>query len=271
VLELVNTNRNVVGVAELNSYMNFDRLLGSLRDQLTYLEIEFMSGGNYGEIIGFINNLENRIAIDASFRKISPVGATVQKLLDSTKIKRIRKLQLMSPWADSEFSALKSSLGDPKIHELELHNCDVSLEALLLDDDFRTFRNKVKILEVSSVGSIDERVADADLEGLELDSLFINRRNEVREEAMNLDQLVNRGIITGQYFKYLVFYSIHPENVPEILDLREMLGKRTWPAILTNFEPSVSTENVDYSRVCGGYFYELLSRRVQETETESIH
>jgi len=262
VLKLVNTNRNIVGVTELNSYTNFDKLLGSLRGQLRYLEIEFRSSVNCNKIIGFINNLENRISIDASFREFSSVGATVQKLLDSAKIKRILKLQLMSPWADSEFSALKFSLGDSKIHELELHNTKMSLEKILIDDDFRTFRDRVSVLEVSSIGSI-ERIAGADLKDLELDRLCINKRNEGREEAMNLDQLIKRDIITRDGFKYLTFIDIHSENVPEIVDLRNMLGKRAWPVILTNFEPSV-TKNKDYTRICGGCLYMLHARRVRK-------
>jgi len=229
---------------------------------LRYLEIEFRSSVNCNKIIGFINNLENRISIDASFREFSSVGATVQKLLDSAKIKRILKLQLMSPWADSEFSALKFSLGDSKIHELELHNTKMSLEKILIDDDFRTFRDRVSVLEVSSIGSI-ERIAGADLKDLELDRLCINKRNEGREEAMNLDQLIKRDIITRDGFKYLTFIDIHSENVPEIVDLRNMLGKRAWPVILTNFEPSV-TKNKDYTRICGGCLYMLHARRVRK-------
>ncbi len=180
-----------------------------------------MNRGNYGEIIKSINNLENRIDIDATFREFSPVCATVQKLLDSRKVKNILKLKLQSRWTDSEF---KSSLCDPKIHELELYNCDVSLEALLLDDDFKGLKNKVSMLEVSSVGNIDGRIADADLKDLRIERLLI------------------------------IFNGIHPENMQRIVDL---LREQARAMILRNFEPSVSTENVDYLGICGGYFYEL--------------
>jgi len=276
VIKLVNPNRNLVGVAELDSGMDFDKLLGGFRGQLRYLGIEFMSDdGNYNDyddnyndyekIFEFINSLENRIAIDATFREVSSVGSTIQTLLDSRKVKDILKLQLLSPWSESEFNSLKSSLGNPKIHELELHNSRMSLEGFLLNEDFRAFRDRVRVLEVSSVGSIDGRITDADLAGLRIERLCINKRNKGGEEVMNLGQLVDRDIITGRHFKYLVFSSIHSKNgseivysknVSEIVDLRNMLGKRTWPVILTSFEPP-GTANVDYSRVCRGYLYEL--------------
>jgi len=67
------------------------------------------------------------------------------------------------------------------------------LEQFLLNSDFRVIRNKVRVLEVMSIGSINERViadADLELERLEIDN---------GEEVMDLGQLVNRGIITGRW------------------------------------------------------------------------
>jgi len=223
---------------------------------LKYLEIEFMCNCNLcDKVIEFINSLRNRIAIDASFREFL-MGSTIQTLLDSTKIKYILKLRLLNSWDDALASSI---MGDRKIIELELYSCNMSLEEFLLNEDFRSFRDRVRVLGVSSIGNLDRGIANVDLRSLELDRLHINRHNKGKEDVMNLDQLVSRGIITGKYFKYLVFKNIHHKDRRRIVDLRNRLGEREWPVVLTSFKPQ-GAENVDYSRVCWGYFYELLYR-----------
>jgi len=264
VLGLANTNSNLVGVAELNSYMEIDKLLGSLRGQLKYLEIEFMSdNGNYndyGKIIEFINSLENSIAIEATFHEFS-VGSTVQALLDSMKIECILKLRLLSPWNDA-LAQNMAILGDPKIIGLELYNCDMSLEEFLLDGNFGIFRDKLRVLEVSSVGSL-ERIAYADLASHRIETLYIGMRDyHMGGELMSLCYFMHSGIMAGEYFKYLVFTGVH-NHLHILAIIVDMLRKRTRPIMLTNLEP-LGAINMDYLRVCGGCFYELHSRRKRE-------
>jgi len=129
------------------------------------------------------------------------------------------------------------------------------LEQFLLNSDFRVIRNKVRVLEVMGIGSINERmIADANLE---LERLEIDND----EEVMDLGQLVNRGVITRDGFKYLVFRNIkNPENMQRIIDLRVRLGEREWPVIVTDSKLSGAenrTGNVAYLRVCRKYNYEL--------------
>jgi len=261
VIELVDTNRNLVGVTGLNSDMKIDKLLGGLKGQLKYLEIEFImddGGNNYGKIIEFINSLENEIDIRASFHDFL-VEPTIQALLDSAKIKRIQKLRLMSSW-DNVMVSHVSILGDRKIIELELYNCDMSLEEFLLNEDSWVLRSRLRVLEVTGIGSI-ENVTDNNLRSLKIERLCINGRDDENVKMTNLDQLMNRGIIAWRHFKYLVFKNIHSAYRQRILDLRNKLGGREWPVVLTNFEPP-GTVNVDFTRICTGTHYELHPRRL---------
>jgi len=98
------------------------------------------SGNLCNKAIEFINSFENEIAIDASFRKVSSVGSTIQALLDSRKVKYILRLRLPNSW---DVMAQRFWV------VIELYNCGMSLEEFLLNEDFRTFRDRV--LGVSSV------------------------------------------------------------------------------------------------------------------------
>jgi len=255
VIELVNTNRNLVGVAELHNSMDFDGMLGGIKSQLRYLEVIFDNrlAFTYVAALKFINSLNNEIAIDVSLSH-RIVVSVIEVLLSNPKIKHILSLRIENAWEDDEFEARKFVLASKKIIGIEMYNCGMSLEELLLDDDFRAFRDKLRVLEVSSVGNI-ESVADADLRSLELDRLHI-RALYGNGAVMDFGQLVSRGIITGKYFKYLVFMNNHHKNKQGLVDLRNRLGEREWPVVLTSFKPP-GAENVDYSCVCCGCFYEL--------------
>jgi len=254
VLGLVNTNRNLVGVTELDSDMRIGELLGGLRGQLKYLEITFCHLIHaYARTLRFIDSLENEIALDVSLN-YHLVNATIKALLGCTKVKYILNLRILDTWCC--LSDSRHILGDPKIIGLELYNCSMSLEEFLLDNDYKVFRGKLRVLEVPSVGSI-ERITDADLE---LDRLHI-RALYRKEKAMNLDQLVDRGITAGRYFRYLIFSDIHFTNESEVVALRNRLGAREWPVVLTNFKPP-GTENTDYVYVCDCIYYELRQKSV---------
>jgi len=149
-------------------------------------------------------------------------------------------------------------LRNPKIHELELYGSKMSLEGFLMNGDFRMLRNKVRVLEVTGIGRIEE-MADADLKSLKLERLQIDMFGH-EDAVLNLDQLVNKGVITRDGFKYLIFRNIeNPKNKLEIVDLRYKLGERKWPVMIMNFKPP-GTANADYSRVCKRRYYELRYR-----------
>jgi len=256
-LKLVNTNRNLVGIAELNSAMDFDKLLGGIKSQLRYLEVNFDNNSVFAYVaaLKFINSLNNEIAIDVSLSD-HIVVSVIEVLLSNPKIKYILNLRIENAWDDYEFETHKSVLASKKIIGIEMYNCDMSLEELLLDDDFRAFRDKLRVLEVSSVGNLhNKKITNADLTSLELDRLQIKAYYR-KEAMMDFVQLVDRGVIDGKYFKYLVFKSIHHRYRQRIVDLRNRLGEREWPVVLTSFKPP-DAENVDYSEVCWGCFYEL--------------
>jgi len=262
VLELVNTNRNLAGVAELSSSMDLDEELGEIKSQLKYLEITFEhTGVGYGGAIEFINSLDGGISIKASFHTAIDV-LTMQELLDSPKVREVCNLRIEYAWAhlnnlntDSSLKSLKSIASSPKLIDLEMHHCDTSLENFLANDDYKEIRDKLKVLEVSSVGDLrNEKITDAKLKSLRMEELHV--RTYFREEVMDMNQLVSSGIITRDGFKHLVFQNIHYRNTQGIIALQNSLRQRESPAIITDFEP-LGRENVDYTRICHHNFYEL--------------
>jgi len=153
--------------------------------------------------------------------------------------------QLSNP-NDDHLADNLAMLNDPMIINLELYNCRMSLEEFLLNEYFRVLRNKLKVLEVTSVGSINS-ITDADLKSLRIERLHINMQgNDNREAVTDLDQLVNRDVITRKGFRCLFFKNVNSRNIQEVVDLRYKLGTERWPAILTNFRPS-GVINADYT------------------------
>jgi len=256
-LRLVNPNRNLVGVTGLHSNMNLEGMLGGIKGQFEYLEIEFGAIVSlHPKAIEFIKSL-NGITLKVSLSLYYSGTKTMNALLASQGVGRVSNLRIHDmhnyPNTVDDLIMLKN----PKINGLELYGSKMSLEGFLLNGDFRMLRNKVRVLEVTGIGRIDERIVD--LESLKLERLQIDHENE--NAVLNLDQLVRKGIVTRDGFRYLVFRHIRsPKNELEIVDLRYRLGERELPVMIMNFKPPGCTENVDYSRVCKRRYYELRYR-----------
>jgi len=264
-LRRVNPNRNLVGVTELHSNMDLESMLGGIKDQLRYLEIEFGSEAKrYDGVIKFIDSL-NGITLKVSLFYCYSGTKIMRVLLDSRGVGCVSSLRILDTdnYRNPDYNLIMpmimninlAMLRNPKIHELELYGSKMSLEGFLMNGDFRMLRNKVRVLEVTGIGRIEE-MADADLKSLKLERLQIDMFGH-EDAVLNLDQLVNKGVITRDGFKYLIFRNIeNPKNKLEIVDLRYKLGERKWPVMIMNFKPP-GTANADYSRVCREYYCEL--------------
>jgi len=264
-LRLVNTNKNLVGVTELYSGWNLEGMLGGIKGQLRYLEINFGSEANrYDEVIEFINSL-NGIKLKTSLYSIHLGAETLGALLASRGVGGIIRLKVLNVYDRLNDPVTLNTLSNPKIVGLELFDCNMSLDEFLLNERFIPFKSKVRALEMPSIGNLDERITDANLESLRLERLYIFRAYPEEGvmnlgqpvDVMNLDQLVRMGVITRKGFRYLVFKNINYNNMQGVVDLRYRLGERGWPVILTDFEPPGSTENVDYTRACKKRYFEL--------------
>jgi len=236
VLRLVNTNKNIVGVGGLLSSVNLEGMLGGIKNQLKYLEIEFgPETSEHPKEMEFINSL-NGIELKASLYYRQLGDQRIRALLASRGVWRIINLRILDVQDRLNDQVIRNSLSNPKIANLELYSCNMSLEGFLLNENFRAFRNRLRVLEVTGIGSIDEKITDAVLKSLKIEKLQINMKGN--EEVMNLDQLISRGIITRKGFKFLVFKNINnPDNKPRIEALQNKLKTETWPVILTELKP----------------------------------
>jgi len=260
-LRLVNTNRNLVGVTELDSEMNLEGMLGGIKGQLRYLEVNFgLESGKRAEVTEFIKSL-NGVMLKISLYYWHLGAKTLGALLASRGVRGVIRLKVLNVYCRLDDPETLNTLCDPKIFGLELYKCSMSLEGFLLSEDFSVLRSRLRVLEVSGIGSIiGEKITDANLESLRLERLYIFRAYFTEEDVMNLDQLIKRDVITRDGFKYLVFKNIHHKDRRRIVDLRNRLGEREWPVVLTSFRPQ-GAENKDFTRICWGYFYELSSER----------
>jgi len=252
VLDLLNTNSNLVGVAELNSDMKIDKLLGDLRSQLKYLEIELMCGDlGCNRTIEFINSLDNRIAMRVSVR-FSLLARVVRTLLSSAKVKYILNLYI-----PDERDMLRAVAGNPKIIDLELYIYSLSLEMFFLSSGYRIIRDKLRALVVYKIGNLhNEKITDTDLRSLKIETLHIDMHHYCDDKRTDFNQLISRGIVTRNGFKYLVFSNIDDRDRQGIVALRDELRGREWPVILTDFEPP-GTENMDYACIRNGHFHDI--------------
>jgi len=194
-------------------------MLGGIKDQLEYLEIcfGFETTSGYDEVIEFVNSL-NGIKLKTSLYYERVGVQRIGELLASPGVWCVINLQIMDAYDHLNNPDNIIVLSNPKIRRLELYNCRMSLEGFLLSDrnlnnlnnlnNWNALRKKVRALEVSGIGRIDERITDANLGELKMERLQIFEVYVNKEEVMDLDQLARRGIVTRKGFKYLVFKSI---------------------------------------------------------------
>jgi len=252
VIQLVNTNSNLVGVTELGSWMALGSMLGGIRHQLNYLEIELISQSRSknAAAISFIESLDS-VEIKVILYDFNM--PTVCELLGLQSVKRIRNLRIIDRdifISEENRCTLRSIAGSQKMVNIELYNCNMSLKNFLINHA-EILKGKLKALGVARIGNLnDARIRDEVLYGLKLERLNISAVDE--ETDKGVEQLLSRNIVTRDGFKYLILTDIIVRSVAE---LRNGLGNGAWPVVLANTKPP-GTENKDYRRVCT-FFYEL--------------
>jgi len=246
VIKLVNTNKNLVGVTEIDGWEDINEIFGNIKDQLEFLEAKF--GRCYSpciqilNLIESLNNIDMKVILDGF---IYPV--VIVELLNSPKIRSIWNLKILDAsgyqggWAGEMLSFIA---GSKKVVTLELYNAGGSLGEFFLNENFGMLKDKLKAIGVRRVGNLDMALATDLLSGLKVQRIHID------EADADIVQLRESGIITRAGFKYLVFTQYdNYESASRIADLRASLGIRTWPIFVAKSQPS-SFLNVDYTRVC---------------------
>jgi len=250
---LVNTNRNLVGATNLNSRMDLNEMLKNTKHNINYLEAAFgLNDFGDNRAINFINSIDCGIEMTAVFEEFDT--STMDKMVKSEKVHRIRRLDILDAEYFSRCPAMWPSISNsPKVEKLRIFDTKVSLSEFLVTDFFKTVKSKLNTLEVSGIGNLkDIRITKELLSGLRLERLEINL---VSREIINMEQL--RDIITRDGFKILIFRNVHLQ-IDSIIDLKNSLGARKWPVILTDFEPDRIGMWKYYAHACG-FFYEIYS------------
>jgi len=260
VAELVGTNSNLTGVTELRSDMDLDRVLGGAQSQLNYLEIEFGDDDRLNDsAIRFIKGL-NAPEIKATLYYCN--ASTINGLLNAAESILIKTLKIVVAADYLANEGMMKSIADSRhIENLVLENTYETLEWFLVNR-YKALKDKSRTLTAYGIGNLNSNEITADLlNELEIERLDICIVDE--NDMSDLNQLVERGVITRDGFKYLVFTNLRRDCIPRIIGLWERLKQmelRTWPVIITNFRPT-GTENVNYVHA-GRCCYELyLNRR----------
>jgi len=262
-LRLVSPNQNLVGLTELNSSLDLASMLGGIKGQLTYLEINFgFETSKYAKAIKFIKSL-NGVKLKTSMYYGALNAKVLGVLLESPGVRLISSLRIMDVYDrlknTNDLNMLKAVANNPKVARLELYNCRMSLEKFLLREDFGVLKNKLFVLEVPGLGNLrNEAITDESLKSLKLERLHIIDVHGYKEEEMDLEQLVDRGIITRKSFRYLVFKKM--VDLQGVVNLRYKLGAG-WPLIVTSFKPP-GVANEDYTCISNELrYYEIRVRR----------
>jgi len=310
VIDLVNTNKNLTGVSGLDSdIMDLDKMLGDIKEQLRYVEIEFgYSKVCNGRAMDFIKSLD-KAEVDVTFYCYDALLAS--ELLNSTKDIHIKSLKIISdsdhilvaqgamdPIASSsntnnlELESIEESVGtpsvitykkrlladqgeidlianSPKVNGLKLNNIKESLETFLINhykprED--KLKSKLKTLSVYGVGDLNSDFITSDLlNGLEIETLELKIVDE--DDMSDLNQLVNKGIITKERFRHLVFVNHRGNYEPRIIELWKRLRKMKLGqklTILVDFVPK-GVKSTDYAQV-DNRFYELYLKERQQIQ-----
>jgi len=250
---MVNTNKNLVGVTELRSYMCLEKIY--LRRQMRYIEIEL--GYKYYDqsAIDIINRLGRGINVKVILREI-----------DSRSSEYESASKYFADHRTMHFIAC-----NPRVRNLEVLNCRMTMKEFLEKDYFQLLMDKLRVLGVEGLGDLLEIRETGLLSHLKLERLRIAVRDG---DVATLDQLV--GIVTEEGFRFLVFTDMHlistdmrREYIRWIVDLKRRLrkmGLKQQPVILIDDNSidvvegdsiaDVEGEGVEYSRVCGS-FYEV--------------
>jgi len=285
VIHLVNTNKNLTGVTELECcmgpctgstrYMNLNEIFGEVKWQLRYLEILIEHYPEFNNsAISFINSLNNIVDLRLIL-KGAPDTAINSWLLNVPRVRGIEGLEVEIMDGNQYLAVqgvVRSIASNSRVNELRMHDTGESLESFLVNH-YRHLngnsKNKLKALEVSGVGNLGNSMITSDLlSDLSLERLHVDIK-ECNDMA-GLNQLVDKGIITRAGFKYLIISgesldaSLHRECFSKITELRNTLQKMKlmqWPTVVTSIEPT-GIENEDYVQIAASFYKLHLNSKV---------
>jgi len=261
VISLVNTNRNLAGIAELEEPIgmgNLDELLGDVKEQLRYFEFRF--GDNDSRVSKAIKFIEGLSDVELKVVIYYPVFA-VKKWLSKIP-QAIKSLDIRIFQAGYYQDALKGILESENVRRLELFCYDMTLEGFLmgiykslmtgegkLSSD--NLRSKLKMVAVTNLGNLSsEEISDKLLGDLGLERLVVS----IDINGVDLSNLAKRGITTGDRLRYLVIANVNERNIQRVVDLKRLMGsKREWPVLLTNYR---QIQTFDYARTSS--YYEIV-------------
>jgi len=242
VISLVNTNRNLVGIAEfINSadMDNVNELLGDVKEQLRYFEFQLGGGDSkvakMAELIKGLSDVELKVAV------YDPLPAIRRWLLKIPHFSNIKNLSIKILDASYYQDTLKDILESENVKRLELFCYDMTLEKFLLSiyrplmTGEGNLRSKLKMVAVTNLGNLSSEVISDELLGdLGLERLIVSID---RKKDIDLSNLVRRGIITRNGFRYLVIGHVNEKNIQCVVNLKRLMGgKREWPVLFTDYQ-----------------------------------
>jgi len=256
-VQRVNTNNSLAGVTMLNCNMDLEDWLGDIKKQLRYLEIDMMSYKEERKVrisraIDFMNGLDGAEIKVTIWDNDALIREWLMRIPRIEGIKSIRIKMLKDPRLLADQTLMRSIANNEKVKSLEIYDYSISLEKFLVQHQY--LNGKLKRLGVRTIGNLSSgMVADGQLTGLRLESLRIGVWDK---DMSNLSQL--RSIITGEGFKYLILTNVYnAQNIKKVVDLKNSLGERQWPVIITDAMPP-GCEKKDFSVIGESYcHYEL--------------
>jgi len=275
VIDMVNTNNNLVGITELESDMDLEGMLGSIKKQLWYIEMKFR--GNYAinsRALTFLKSIKPSLEMKATLAIYN--RELINGLLLAPNIFKIKRLRLEdASGLLANQNTMRFVAWSKKVKSLELLNCGVTLEEFIAKGYFMRLKRKLKVLGVAGVSISDLNEREINREALrELLSESVLERLHITitegDSLASLNQLIH--MVTTENFKYLVFSNeisdnyedylapsdLRKECVAKIVDMKGRLKRmrfKRWPVIITKFMPTELAEN-DYSIIMNS-FYEI--------------
>jgi len=190
------------------------------------------------EFIEGLSDVELKVSI------YNPVP-TVKKWLSNVQhASNIKNLSITILKTGYYQDTLKDILESENVKRLELFCYDMTLEEFLVKISLMTgegklssdnLRSKLKTLAVTYLGNLSSEVISDELLGdLGLERLIVSID---RKKDIDLSNLVRRGIITRNGFRYLVIGHVNEKNIQCVVNLKRLMGgKREWPVLFTDYQ-----------------------------------
>jgi len=262
---LVNINGNGVSVTDLKGDMDLDDMLGGVKGQLRYLEIEF---GMHEDLN--IRAMNFAKGLDKVEMKIISWGddaiLIIKDALAAENIVCIKSLVIVNAGHCLSIPGLLESIVDnEKVESLVLYNCFATLETFLTKH-YKPLksrsRQKLKALGVHGLGNLSnsEIATDGLLSDLKIEMMY----TQIAAKNADIGQLMS--LVTKKEFKYLVFANLRKEYLAGVVELKtelKRMGFAQWPVIITNnWQMQMEClEPGDYTRLCDTLFELHLNSR----------